>query len=61
MDDRYQRLFMHNGSNARYLVAYLQRGESPSHIQASIDLATGVCNDVAVGSLGWNSMIPVMY
>ena len=60
MDGMGQRLFAPNGAGARYLTAYLERGDKPARIQASLDLQTGVFGEAEVSRLGWSAVIPPM-
>jgi hypothetical protein len=61
MDERYQRLFAHEGARARYLVAYLERRDAPARVQAQLDLRSGVCTDTEAAWMGWDGLIPLMY
>jgi hypothetical protein len=61
MDEKYGRLFAPDAARARYLVAYLERRDSPARIQATLDLQSGVCAEMEAGRLGWDGMIPLMY
>ncbi len=61
MDERYGRLFAPDRARARYLVVYLQRRDNPARIQATLDLQSGACGDMAMGALGWDGLIPLMY
>jgi len=60
LDGTYQRLFAQNGPGARYLVAYLERGDEPARLQVTLDLQTGTCGEVALGWLAWQGSIPAM-
>lgn len=61
MSEKYERLFVQQGAQARYLVAYLERRDSPARIQAMLDLRSGACTDAEAAWMGWEGMIPVMY
>jgi hypothetical protein len=58
-DDRYQRVLAQHNPPARWVVAYLERDAEPKRIQATLDLQTGVCTDMAAGWLGWSGLIPL--
>lgn len=47
-------------SGARWLVAYLERGDSRARLQASVDLHTGVCGETELGWMAWSSAIPAL-
>lgn len=61
MDGTYQRLFAQSGTGARYMVAYLERGNEPARLQVTLDLQNGMCGEVALEWLAWQSCIAVMY
>jgi hypothetical protein len=56
-DSAGQRLFAQNGGVARWLIAYLERGDAPARIQVSLDLQNGVCGEAEVGRLAWSGVV----
>ncbi len=58
-DTRWQRVPADATTGARYMAAYLERGgSSPSRIQATLDLQTGVCTDAEIDSTTWDCFVP---
>lgn len=60
MDGGGQALLAPNGAGARYLVAYLERGDKPTRIQAALDLQSGTVGEAELGWMGWSSVVPAM-
>ena len=58
-DDRYQRVLAQHTPPARWVVAYLERDAEPKRIQATLDVQTGMCADMAAAWLGWSGFIPL--
>jgi hypothetical protein len=58
-DASWQVLVAQDGAGARYLVAYLERGDNPTRLQVCLDLQTGICNEREVGLMGFSGQIPL--
>lgn len=53
-------VFAQQGANARWIVAYLDRPQSPARLQVSMDLQTGVCGETELSSFAWEGVVPAM-
>ncbi len=58
-DANWQRLLAHEGTGARLLTAYLERGVAPKRLKVALDIPTGTCTEGEAGWMGWGGLVPL--